>query len=97
MEQRNRRLNTMEALDNELEEMEFFSEDVAKYRNLHEEIDELEDEIERYYKEKEGGNLEGTIKEPSLVLCWFIVAVVSLYVVFLGIQGTAPTIVKDEL
>jgi len=96
----NRRLATMEAMENRLEEMEQFSDDISEYRHMHEEIDELEDEIERYYAEKKTLDIEdlkGTLREPSLVLCWFIVAVVSGYVVFLGFQGTVPPVLRDEL
>ena len=51
----------------------------------------------RYYQEKAGEDREGSIREPSLILCWFIVGVVTVYVIFLGFQGTVPSIVKDEL
>ena len=46
--------------------------------------------------EKEG--LKGTIWEPSLVVCWTIVSIVTMYVIFLIIAGDSDTkIIKDEL
>jgi len=97
MAERNRRMRIMEAVDEKMEEV---SEDFSEYRNLHEEIDDLEDEIERYYKGKEGyleQKLVGTIKEPSLVLCWFLLACVVLYVVVIGLQPSFSAPLKDEL
>jgi hypothetical protein len=54
----------------------------------------------RYYRQKNGATLEemqGTMKEPSLVLCWLIVGLVTAYVLFLGFQGPSTGLKKDEL
>jgi len=59
--------------------------------------DEIEEELERYYREKGHETHQGSIKEPSLMLCWFIVGIVTLYVIFLGIQGSPSSQLKDEL
>jgi len=59
--------------------------------------DEIDEELERYYREKQTETHQGKLKEPSLMLCWFIVGIVTLYVVFLGIQGSPSSQLKDEL
>ncbi len=54
----------------------------------------------RYYRQKSGVTLEelkGTVREPSLVLCWLVVALVTGYVLFLGLQTPTSGLQKDEL
>ena len=53
-------------------------------------------ERRRVMMEKE--KMKGSIKEPSLVVCWVIVIIVSMYVVFLLVAGDKDRhINKDEL
>merc|ERR1711874_141236 len=79
-----KKMKVMEDLDNYLEELEEFSDNVKRYRDLDTEIDEEDiDEL----MEEELAAAAGT-REPALVLCWFIVAVVTMYVVFLGLHGS---------
>ena len=69
--------------------MEEFGDGVNDYRDTLEETDVTEEdenyllnlEWNRRNKEKEG--LKGTIWEPSLVVCWIIVFIVTMYVIFL--------------
>ena len=99
----NRRLRIMEEIDQRLEELEEFDQYGAEYKSLLEETDLIEDEnllfeLERHRRNLEKEPLTGTIWEPSFVLCWIIVGIVSMYVVFLIIAGDQDrSFVKEEL
>ena len=104
MEKDNRRLKIMEELDQRMGEIEEFGDDVSEYQEILEETDLIEDDenylfnLERHRRNLEKEGLKGTIWEPSLIVCWTIVVVVTLYVVFLIIVGEGePLIAKDEL
>ena len=93
----NRRLRIME-------EMEEFDDNVTTYRDTLEETDLIEEDenylfnLERYRRNMEKEGLKGTIWEPSLIVCWSIVAIVTMYVIFLIIAGDSDNkIIKDEL
>ena len=93
----------MEEIDQRLEELEEFDQYGAEYKSLLEETDLIEDEnllfeLERHRRNLEKELLTGTIWEPSFVLCWIIVGIVSMYVVFLIIAGDQDrSFVKEEL
>ena len=53
--------------------------------------------LERERQEREHEGLKGTLWEPSLVICWIVVAFVSLYVVIAIITGHPESTFKDEL
>ena len=54
--------------------------------------------LERYRRNMEKEGLKGTIWEPSLIVCWSIVSIVTMYVIFLIIAGDSDNkIIKDEL
>ena len=54
--------------------------------------------LERYRRNMEKEGLKGTIWEPSLIVCWSIVSIVTIYVIFLIIAGDSDNkIIKDEL
>ena len=104
MEKDNRRLKIMEELDQRMGEIEEFGDDVSEYQEILEETDLIEDDenylfnLERHRRNLEKEGLKGTIWEPSLIVCWSIVFIVTLYVVFLIIVGEGePLITKDEL
>ena len=104
MEKDNRRLKIMEELDQRMGEIEEFGDDVSEYQEILEETDLIEGDenylfnLERHRRNLEKEGLKGTIWEPSLIVCWSIVFVVTLYVVFLIIVGEGePLIAKDEL
>lgn len=80
-------------MDSSMDEQEV----LKSFENLND--DEIEDELERIYREKqfETGYKKGSLKEPSLILCWIIVGIVTMYVVFLGISGSPSSYLKDEL
>ena len=43
-------------------------------------------------------SLTGTAWEPSLIVCWTIVAIVTMYVIFLIVAGERDKqLIKDEL
>ena len=94
----------MEEMEQRMEEMEEFDDDVTTYRDTLEETDLIEEDenylfnLERYRRNMEKEGLKGTIWEPSLIVCWSIVAIVTMYVIFLIIAGDSDTkIIKDEL
>ena len=100
----NRRLRIMEEMEQRMEEMEEFDDNVTTYRDTLEETDLIEEDenylfnLERYRRNMEKEGLKGTIWEPSLIVCWSIVAIVTMYVIFLIIAGDSDTkIIKDEL
>ena len=66
--------------------------------NLIEEDEDYLMNLERYRRKKEKAGLKGTAWEPSLVVCWTIVAIVTMYVIFLIITGGKKNdLVRDEL
>ena len=99
----NRRLKVMEELDQRLDELEEFNQYGSEYKSLLEETDLIEDEnflydLERYRRNLEKEPLTGTIWEPSFVLCWVIVGIVTLYVGLLIVAGETDTkFYKEEL
>ena len=100
----NRRLRIMEEMEQRMEEIEEFDDDVTTYRDTLEETDLIEEDenylfnLERYRRNMEKEGLKGTIWEPSLIVCWSIVSIVTMYVIFLIIAGDSDTnIIKDEL
>ena len=100
----NRRLRIMEEMEQRMEEMEEFNDDVTDYKDTLEETDLIEDDenylfnLERYRRQLEKEGLKGTMWEPSLIVCWTIVFIVSMYVIFLIVAGdNYRQFVKDEL
>ena len=100
----NRRLRIMEEMEQRMEEIEEFDDDVTTYRDTLEETDLIEEDenylfnLERYRRNMEKEGLKGTIWEPSLIVCWSIVSIVTMYVIFLIIAGDSDNkIIKDEL
>ena len=53
--------------------------------------------LERERQEREHEGLKGTLWEPSLVICWIVIAFVTLYVVIAIITGHPESTFKDEL
>ena len=53
--------------------------------------------LERERQEREHEGLKGTLYEPSLVICWLVIAFVTLYVVIAVITGHPESTFKDEL
>ena len=95
-----------QTIDEELDYMEEMldaRDDAAEERNLIEcdSIEEDEDylyNLERRRRMYEKEKVKGSVKEPSLVVCWVIVIIVSMYVVFLLVAGDKDKqSVKDEL
>ena len=104
MDRDNRRLRIMEEVEQRMEELDEFGEDVTEYNDTLEETDLIEDDenflwnLERYRRQLEKEGLKGTIWEPSLIVCWTIVFIVTIYVIFLIVAGdTDLKITKDEL
>ena len=99
----NRRLRIMEELDQRLEELEEFDQYGSEYKSLLEETDLIEDEnllfdLERHRRNLEKEPLAGTIWEPSFVMCWIIVGIVTMYVGFLIVAGDQDrSFIKEEL
>lgn len=99
----NRRLRIMEELDQRIDELKEFDEYGSEYKGLLEETDLIEDEnllfeLERHRRNLEKESLTGTVWEPSLILCWLIVGVVTLYVGLLIVAGDTDTkFYKEEL
>ena len=99
----NRRLRVMEALDQRLDELEEFQQYGDEYKSLLEETDLIEDEnllfeLERHRRNLEQEPLAGTVWEPSFVLCWVIVSIVTMYVGFLIVAGDMDNkFYKEEL
>ena len=94
----------MEEVEQRMEELDEFGEDVTEYKDTLEETDLIEDDenflwnLERYRRQLEKEGLKGTIWEPSLIVCWTIVFIVTIYVIFLIVAGdTDLKITKDEL
>ena len=94
----------MEDVDREMEEIEEFGDDVTVYQDILEETDLIEDDenylfnLERCRRQLEKDGLKGTIWEPSLIVCWTIVAIVTIYVIFLIVVGEGDSkFAKDEL
>ena len=97
-------MQIMEIMEERMKEMEELSDDLLEDKDDMEErklIEEDEDylmNLERYRRKKEKTGLKGTAWEPSLVVCWTIVAIVTMYVIFLIITGGKKNdLVKDEL
>lgn len=110
MEDTNRRLEIMEevekTIDEEIDYMEQLidaRDDALEERRLLEANNIEEDEdylynLERFRLKAEKEKRLGTLKEPSLVVCWVIVIIVTIYVIFLSIAGDKEKhITKDEL
>ena len=105
----NSRLRKMAELDSRLEELEEFSDSVREYQDSVEEVpcqDGLPDEddedylmlLERKRVQQEVDGLKGTLWEPSLLLCWGLVFLVTTYVVFAIITADREDkFSKDEL
>ena len=94
----------MEEVEQRMEELDEFGEDVTEYKDTLEETDLIEDDenflwnLERYRRQLEKEGLKGTIWEPSLIVCWTIVFIVTIYVIFLIVAGDSDfKITKDEL
>ena len=97
-------MQIMEIMEERMKEMEDLSDDMLddkedmEERNLIEEDEDYLMNLERYRRKKEKTGLKGTVWEPSLVVCWTIVAIVTMYVIFLIITGGRKNdLVKDEL
>ena len=104
MDRDNRRLRIMEEVEQRMEELDEFGEDVTEYKDTLEETDLIEDDenflwnLERYRRQLEKEGLKGTIWEPSLIVCWTIVFIVTIYVIFLIVAGDSDfKFTKDEL
>ena len=98
------RMEIMEHMEERMKELEELSEDGLEdkedfeERNLIEEDEDYLMNLERYRRKKEKEGLEGTAWEQSLVVCWTIVFIVTMYVIFLIItRGREKDIVRDEL
>ena len=84
-------------LDEELELMEDEAGDFEE-ENLIEEDEDYLFNLERHRRKMEKEKMKGTLKEPSLVVCWVIVVIVTIYVIILSVSGDKDkTLVKDEL
>ena len=84
-------------LDEELELMEDEAGDFEE-ENLIEEDEDYLFNLERHRRKMEKEKMKGRLKEPSLVVCWVIVVVVTIYVIILSVSGDKDkTLVKDEL
>ena len=94
-----------QSIEEYMEEILDAGDETAEERRLIETsgdaIEEDEDylynlERRRVMMEKE--RMKGSVKEPSLVVCWIIVIIVSMYVVFLLVAGDKDRHnTKDEL
>merc|ERR1711962_1582983 len=101
----NNRLRQMAELDQKLEELEGFNDDILNYGETTEELDagDEDDEdylmnLERLRQEKEYESLKGSIYEPSLIICWVVVSLVTAYVILLIVTGDPESqAVRDEL
>ena len=97
----NRRLQIMQqlekTLDDELELMEDETRDLEEEKLIEEDEDYLFN-LERHRRRMEKEKMKGTLKEPSLVVCWVIVLIVTIYVIILSVSGDKDkALVKDEL
>merc|ERR1711990_914429 len=100
----NRRLRHMAEIDEKLAELEGFSDYIREYQEATAEVDADEEDdadylmnLERERQEREYEGLKGTLWEPSLVICWIVIAFVTLYVVIAIITGHPESTFKDEL
>ena len=97
----NRRLQIMEHLEKTLdEELELMEDEAGDFEeeNLIEEDEDYLFNLERHRRKMEKEKMKGTLKEPSLVVCWVIVVIVTVYVIVLFISGEKDkALVKDEL
>merc|ERR1712107_709002 len=100
----NRRLRHMAEIDEKLAELEGFSDYIREYQEATAEVDADEEDdadylmsLERVRQEREYEGLKGTLWEPSLVICWIVIAFVTLYVVIAIITGHPESSFKDEL
>ena len=98
------RMEIMEHMEERMKEIEEFSDDViedgedSEERNLIEEDEDYLMNLERYRIKKEKERLKETSWEPSLIVCWTIVFIVTVYVIFLIITGGRQNdLVRDEL
>ena len=98
------RMEIMEEMEERMKELEEFSDDVLENKEDMEERNLIEDDedylmnLERYRRKIEKEGLKGSMWEPSLVVCWTIVFIVTMYVIFLVITGGRENeIVRDEL
>ena len=109
-DQGTRRLEIMErvekTIDEELDYMEdiFYAKDDAVEERKLLQTDQIEEDedylfnLERHRLKAERERIKGTIKEPSLIVCWVIVIIVTIYVIFLSISGEKDKkLIKDEL
>ena len=94
----------MEEMEQRMEDLEEFDDDFLENREDMEEMNLIEDDedylynLERYRRKMEKEGLKGTMWEPSLIVCWTIVFIVTMYVIFLVITGGRENdIVRDEL
>ena len=98
------RMEIMEHMEERMKEIEEFSDDVnedgedSEERNLIEEDEDYLMNLERYRIKKEKERLKETSWEPSLIVCWTLVFIVTVYVIFLIITGGKQNdLVRDEL
>jgi len=103
MEDIDNHLEELEEFSNSIRETQELEETVKSKKKGRKHIS-WEDEVTRYRDmdiEYEEGDvdelmLEGLqghappIMEPALIVCWFIVGVVSFYVAWLGVMGAGP-------
>ena len=98
-------MQIMEQMDQRFKELEEFDdyefidnkEDMEE-RNLIEEDEDYLMNLERYRRKKEEEGKRQGVWEPSLIVCWAIVLIVTIYVIFLIVAGKQENeIVKDEL
>ena len=87
-----------QTLDEELELMDDNTRDDFEHDNLIEEDEDYLYNLERHRRKLEKEKMKGTLKEPSLVVCWIIVVIVTVYVILLSISGDKDkALIKDEL
>merc|ERR1711997_789680 len=106
---RNKRLQIMERVEKTLDvELDFMEEVLDAKDEAFEEqrllagelIPEDEDylyNLERHRLRAERDRIKGTLKEPSLIVCWVIVFIVTMYVIILSFAGERDHLMKDEL
>jgi len=94
----------MAEIDEKLAEFEGFSDYIKEYEEATAEFNEEETDdpdflmnLERERQEREHEGLKGTLMEPALVICWLVIAFVTLYVVIAVITGHPESTFKDEL
>ena len=106
---RTNRLQIMERVEKTLDaELDFMEEaldakdDAIEEQRLLAGDDIPEDEdylynLERHRLRAERDRIKGTLKEPSLIVCWIIVFIVTMYVIILSFAGERDIMIKDEL